>query len=312
MPRHALHPDAPDLGDPDMVLHQTIEAVRSTVAGQDERVTAAAQETATRAVDERARRYWLPRIALSSAVSALLAVVVALVVLGPAISDLRADAGLRDQSIDELRDLVESSARAGQDANTELASRGLPTVPIANPGTAPDAEVIVDAATAQVLASLPEGQAVAPSADDLAEAVAGFFADNPPASPLGPTPAQVSTAVAAFLTDNPTPTGADGADGADGVNGRDGADGAPGDPGPPGPPPTAAEIQAALAAFLADNPNVLCPSGGTYVFVEGAVTLDGPTDFWACVVAPTIPDPPDPDPEGDTEGMDDGLLGFGG
>lgn len=289
-------------------LHQQITAVRDAVTDRDGHADA----RTTQVVDARARRYWLPRIALASAFSAALAVVVVLILLGPAIADLRTGAGVQAQTTDELRRLVESSAQAGNAANDELEARGLPTVPIAKPGTAPDSQVIVDAATAQVLAALPPPVAADPSAGDLAAAVAGYFADNP-VTPVSPSAAQIAASVAAFLLANPP---ADGADGADGGNGSDGQDGADGETGDRGPPPTAAEIQAALVVFLADNPNVLCPRGGAYVFVEGAVTLDGPQDFWVCVVASTPPVEPDPteDPgggpqqEGDA-GLLDGLVG---
>lgn len=51
--------------------------------------------------------------------------------------------------------------------------------------------------------------------------------------------------------------GADGAAGKDGLPGAPGRDGTPGPPGPAGPPPTAAELQAAVQAWISANPQAV-------------------------------------------------------
>jgi collagen triple helix repeat protein len=70
--------------------------------------------------------------------------------------------------------------------------------------------------------------------------------------------------------------GADGTPGTPGAPGAAGADGAPGAPGGVGPGPTVAEIDAAVAAFLAANPPPAGPPGANGVDgLPGANGVDG-------------------------------------
>lgn len=130
-----------------------------------------------------------------------------------------------DQAIQQLRA-----------SNDELRARG--QAPVASPGPAPSSsDALVAAATARVLAALPQAPTTAQIGQMIALAVA--------AQPVpGPTSAQLSTAVAGYLAANPPPAG---------VQGERGDQGPKGDPGPP---PTALQINDAVAAYLAANPPV--------------------------------------------------------
>src|SRR5439155_24938506 len=89
-----------------------------------------------------------------------------------------------DAAVTALRQQAEESKSQGEAANQQLENRGQPTVPIPNPGTTDDMNVIVASATAKVLASLPD---LRPNATQLGQAVAQYMAANPIA-PAVPTP----------------------------------------------------------------------------------------------------------------------------
>lgn len=176
-------------------------------------------------------------------------------------------------SVGEVRKLAQDAKTAGDLANSELARRGQQQVPIPQPGVAQDSDVLVAAAAARVLASLPDPS---PTAAELGAAVAQYVAAN--ASRFSPSPLQISSAVAAYLEENPPAPGEQGEPGVDGKDGKPGAKGDKGDP------PTAAEIQAAFAAYVRDNPDALCPRGGSFAQLRIALADGGTADTWTCVV----------------------------
>ncbi|GAA1961798.1 hypothetical protein [Amycolatopsis minnesotensis] len=211
-----------------------------------------------------------------------------------------------DAAVDELRRQAETSKTSGDAANGELLRRGQAPVPIPQPGTGDDSQVLVASAAARVLASMPTTR---PSAEQLGQAVAAYITRNP----VGPTPQQISTGIAAYLATSPPPSGQAGPTGPSGQPGTpggpgqpgqagqpgepgpEGAAGQPGPPGPAGPPgetPTAQQIQDAFAAYLKDNPAALCPQGGVFTQLR-VLTADGGTaDTWQCVLTTSPPSPP--------------------
>lgn len=244
----------------------------------------------TAAVDARHdlwRHHW-PRLV---AAMAGLSLVVSLFV-GWALSGLYDYQASTDAAVSVLRTQANEAKTAGDRANAELAARGQATVAIPQPGQAPDTDVIVGAATARVLASLPDAR---PTAAALGAAVANFFAANP-LSPPGPTPLQISTALAGYLATSPPPAGPQGETGVPGQPGQPGEKGDQGDQGDRGPDghtPTAQEIQTEFAAYLRDHPDALCPRGGTFAQLSIATEDGGTADVYTCVVE-TYPNTPAP------------------
>lgn len=222
------------------------------------------------AAARREMRRWWPRVLAANVV-----LTVSLLVGALALADMVTEQG---NDITALQAAAEQAKPTGDAANAKLEQRGQPPVPIPEPGTGADIEVIVNTATARVLASIPDPR---PSAADLGEAVARYLADNPP----GPTPGQISAALAGYLVTNPPPSGAAGAP-CDPIA-RPECRGPQGDPGPPGEagrPPTAEEIQAAVGDYIRTNPDVLCPLGGSFAAVRVALATGGSADTWTCVV----------------------------
>ncbi|MFD8496350.1 hypothetical protein [Amycolatopsis sp. NPDC059657] len=191
-----------------------------------------------------------------------------------------------DAAVASLRQQAQESKAAGDRANAELEQRGLAGVPIPAPGTAPDTEVIVSAAAARVLASLPDD--VRPTSGMLGRAVADYIAENP-VTPAAPTPQQISAALAGYFLTSPPPSGPTGEPGTPGEPGQPGTTGATGATGPQGPPPTAEQIQAAFSAYVQDHPDVLCPRGGTFAQLRVRLADGGAADTWQCVIATSPP-----------------------
>lgn len=173
-------------------------------------------------------RFWRRNFAQVVAACAFVALLVAAAV-SVAVVPLYVRTEQTQASVSEVRQLAEDAQAQGQAANKTLADRGQATVPIPQPGNSTDSDVLVAAATAQVLASLPDTR---PTASQLGEAVARYVASNP--SAVGPSPQQLAASLAGYLATNPPPPGKDGEDGVDGQPGR---------------PPTAEEIAAAVQAY---------------------------------------------------------------
>ncbi|WP_372672964.1 hypothetical protein [Amycolatopsis kentuckyensis] len=229
------------------------------------------------------RRYW-PWIAFGMATLAIIVSVIVSVTVGPALSGLYARQDSQDAAISYLRSQADAAKTAGDRANAELSRRGQAQVPIPNPGQASDTDVIVSAATARVLASLPS---VRPTAAELGAGIARYVADNPITVP-GPTPMQISASLAGYLATNPPPAGPTGAAGRDG---QQGPKGDKGDRGEQGPAPTTEQIQDAFASYLREHPEALCPKGGTFAQVRVVLANGGTADTYTCVVATNPPSP---------------------
>lgn len=211
--------------------------------------------------------YWPRRVLpITLALILVMGSLVAVVVVG-----LYGRQSATEAAVTALRLQAEQSKQQGDQANAQLQQRGQQPVPIPQPGSAADMDVIVAAATAKVLASLPD---LHPSAAQLGQAVAQFVAANP----LGPTPAQISASIAGYLATHPLPSGAPGPSGAAGATGEQGPS------GKPGPPPTEAEIQQAFGDYIAAHPDALCVKGGVFTEVRVALADGSAADSWICVV----------------------------
>jgi hypothetical protein len=242
----------------------------------------AAESAAAEARSVVLRRYW-PRLVVAMAAVSL---AVSLFVVW-AVSSLSDQQAATDAAVSVLSTQAKDAKDAGDKANAQLAARGQATVPIPQPGQATDTDVVVSAATARVLASLPN---LRPTAAELGEAVARYVAANPIQAP-GPTPLQISSALAGYLVTNPPPRGPQGETGATGATGDQGPKGDKGDRGEDGHTPTTDEIQQAFADYLRDHPDALCPKGGTFAQLSVATGDGGTADVYTCLLAtyPTTP-----------------------
>ncbi|WP_116206216.1 hypothetical protein [Amycolatopsis circi] len=256
--------------------HRTDDALGQVREGVHELAEAAPTE-ARRVVRVELKRWW-PKLIISVAVVVLLIVVGG----GYAIVDLYFKSAATSATLSSLQQ-AQAAKAAGEKANSELQARGQPTVPIPDPGSAPDPTVIAQAATAQVLASL-SGRYV--PFTDLGPAIARYFAANP-VTPAGPSPQQLFDSISAYYQANPPTPAKDGKPGADGANGQDGANGKD---GKDGHTPTAEEIQAIFADYLRQHPEALCPNGGQFAQIRVQLADGGAADTWQCVVA-TYPAP---------------------
>ncbi|MEU0531969.1 collagen-like triple helix repeat-containing protein [Amycolatopsis tolypomycina] len=260
-------PEERELGEGQDLVGEAVAEARAEV--RDEAAAEARREFWT--------VYWPRRVVPVVAVLALLFSVGAVWVLSGVTS--RQDA--TDAAISVVRDNAAKAREAGDKANATLAARGQPGVPIPQPGQAADVDVIVSAATAQVLAALPN---LRPTAAELGAQVARWFAANP-ITPPGPTPVQISAALAGYLATNPPPPGPQGERGERGETGQKGDTGDKGETGEPGHTPTSEEIQAEFAAYLRDHPDALCPKGGTFAQLSVATGDGGTADVYTCVIA---------------------------
>jgi hypothetical protein len=101
----------------------------------------------------------------------------------------------------DIRRLAQGAHDLGVQANAELSRRGLATVPIPTPGTAPDSQVLAAASTAQVAAKIAAETIVVPTPAQIREEIAAQLAKLPP-PPVGPAPQQLNDAVQAYLAAN--------------------------------------------------------------------------------------------------------------
>jgi hypothetical protein len=222
------------------------------------------------------RHYWPRRVV------PLLAVMCTLfsLITGVVVANLYDRQSTTEAGLSALRLQAEQAKPSGDKANQELADRGQPQVPIPTPGTAPDSDVIVSAAAARVLASLP----VYVTKADLGQGIAEYLAANPVA-PAGPTPSQLASAIAGYFATSPAPSGPSGATGQNGEPGQPGQPGQVGPKGDKGDPPTVEEIQAAFVQYVQDHPDALCPRGGSFAQLRVQLADGGSADTWQCVVA---------------------------
>ncbi|HET9118101.1 MAG TPA: hypothetical protein VFN75_08535 [Pseudonocardiaceae bacterium] len=101
----------------------------------------------------------------------------------------------------DIRRLAQGAHDLGVQANAELARRGLATVPIPTPGTAPDSQVLAAASTAQVAAKIAAESIAVPTPAQIRQEIAAQLAKLPP-PPVGPAPQQLDEAVQAYLAAN--------------------------------------------------------------------------------------------------------------
>jgi hypothetical protein len=200
-----------------------------------------------------------------------------------------------EAAVSALRMQAEQSKVSGDQSNRQLEQRGQAPVPIPQPGTTDDINVIVAAATAKVLTSLPD---LHPTAAQLGQAVAQFMAANP-ITPASPTPSQISAALAGYFATSPPPSGPPGPTGPSGAAGASGVQGQPGPTGPAGPAgpqgaqgpaPTEAQIQQAFTDYINSHPDALCPQGGSFAQIRVQLANGGSADTYTCVVQ-TYPAP---------------------
>ncbi|MEV8439194.1 hypothetical protein AB0425_17605 [Actinosynnema sp. NPDC051121] len=237
--------------------------------------TAAVVATTAAVTADRTTKRWLPYIMVSVAlVAALVSAATTLLV-----AELSTRVSQAEASVSELRRLADEAAAAGEAANAELQRRGQQPVPIPTPGGAQDTEVLVAAATARVLASLPDAS---PTADELAAAIVGVVRTNP--ALVAPSPQQIGAQVAGYFAANPPPSGPPGEPGEQGAPGQQGVQGVPGPRGEDGRPPTAEEIRAAISDLVASDPGVLCPRGGSFSQLRVQLADGATADTWTCVV----------------------------
>lgn len=260
----------------DQRLHDGLQGLRESVNAASVVPRQAVRE-AREETDRRARWFWLPLVVVAAVGASALTAMFMYFVLAPQIDTIRVQQTATVTAAQEVERIAREAADQAAFANDVLAERGQATVPVPAVGQAQDADVLVAAATARVLASLPDAQPV--TAGAIAQAVADYMTRNP-LTPASPTAGQIADAVAAYLIVNPPPAGAPGATGATGATGERGEQGEMGLPGEAGPPPTAEEIRAALDSYLTDNPIPPCPAGTALQQVQfGAL---GPSGL-ACV-----------------------------
>lgn len=216
-----------------------------------------AVQHAEKALDRKPGRREVTKIAVTAAI--VISVIMGAVAIGVstlAISEAArtsADQRAAAKDAETNRKLAESAYSSAQDANRALQNRGQAPVPLPPPGDEDPTDTIVAAATARVLAQLPDTR---PTAGQLAQAVAEYFILNP----VGPTPGQLSSSLAKYFADNPPPpgpAGPSGQRGAPGQDGQPGADGQPGKDGVDGRTPTAEDIQREFVAYVQANPEFL-------------------------------------------------------
>lgn len=231
------------------------------VINNDSRVVAAAATEGRR---------WFSRSVIAAGVVAL-AVTTCVSVAALIVAD-RADNRVDQQDVKlaTLREIADQAKTQGEQANAALERRGQPPVPIPQPGVADDSDVLVAAATAQVLEKLPD---TSPTEAELASAIVSVAANN--RALFAASPQQIATEVAGYFVLNPPPVGPVGPSGQPGADGQDGAD---------APPPTAEQLQAAVAEHLRSNPDALCPQGGRFAQLRVLLADGGTADTWTCVV----------------------------
>lgn len=198
---------------------------------------------------------------------------------------LREAAAQRDQVIAAIQQDLKGVCRA------------VPT-----PSMSPDSKSACDRAEKATPPPATEEPGHPVTQQEIQSAVDAYMSAHPA---HGPTPAQVVAAVAEYLVAHPVAPGRPptvdeisaavlsycnpGA----GVSPCVGAKGDKGDAGDAGPPPTSAEIQAAVAQYIHDHSDVVCPRGGTVQELRVRTEDGGTADTWQCVVSVTS-SPPSP------------------
>lgn len=152
----------------------------------------------------------------------------------------------------DTRRIAQGAHDLGAKANAELTRRGLATIPIPAPGTAPDSQVLAAASTAQVAAKIASESIAVPIPAQIRAEVAAQLAKMPP-PPVGPTFQQLNEAVQAYVVAN-----------AEALRGPQGEQGEPGK----SPPCLAEPTQCQGEQGLRGDP----PVGWTVAEADGSLT----------------------------------------
>jgi hypothetical protein len=229
-------------------LSQGLQELRDSIA----QAAQAAPEVARQEIRREGRAYF--RGAVVASVITSLLVGIPLFLLAERFSAYtaadQARAAQLQASADDIRRLAQGAHDLGAQANDELARRGLATVPIPAPGTAPDSQVLAAASTAQVAAKIAAESIVVPTPAQIRAEVAAQLAKLPP-PPVGPAPQQLNDAVQTYLAANSEKLR--GPQGEPGEPGKSPpclaqptqCQGAQGEPGPRGEPPVGWTVEEA-------------------------------------------------------------------
>jgi hypothetical protein len=243
----------------------------------------AAAQTVGQSLSRKAERPDVWRIAI---VLTLLGVAASVAIAVPAAQQAaraNAIAVAAQKSADDARQRTGEALAAAALANEELKRRGQQPVPLPPAHQDNSQDALVAAATARVLASLPQPSHF--TEEDFKAAYNAYLVAHPPTV----APELVAQRVNAWLEANPLP-GPQGKPGEQGEKGATGEKGEPGVPGQNAPPITTAQIMAAFTAAVADNPSLLCAGKGTFTLVKGVLTVPDPSapgavvarDIWTC------------------------------
>lgn len=180
-------------------LSQGLKELRDSIA----QTAQAAPQVARREVRLEGRAYFRGAIVASVITSLLVGIPLALLAnrFSAHTSADEARAAQLQASAADIRQLAQGAHDLGVAANAELTRRGLATVPIPTPGTAPNSQVLAAASTAQVAAKIASEFVVVPTPAQIRAEIATQLAKLPP-PPVGPTPQQLDEAVQAYLTAN--------------------------------------------------------------------------------------------------------------
>jgi hypothetical protein len=195
-------------------LTQGLDQLRDSIA----RTAQVAPQVARQEIRREGRAYFRGAVVASVITSLLVGVPLALVanqLSEHANADQVRTAQFQAQA-QNIQQLAQSAHDLGVQANAELTRRGLATVPIPTPGTAPDSQVFAAASTAQIAAKIASQTPVAPTPAQIQAAITAELAKLPPL-PMGSSPQQVTAAVQAYLAAN-----------AQGLRGSPSGSGAPG------------------------------------------------------------------------------------
>jgi hypothetical protein len=181
------------------MLSQGLQELRDSIAQTAE----AAPQVARQEVRREGRAYF--RGAVVASVITSLLVGIPLIMLAERFSAYtiadEARAAQFQASAADIRRLALGAHDLGVQANAELSRRGLATVPIPAPGSAPDSHVLAAAATAQVAAKIASQSITVPTPEQIRAEIAAQLAKLPP-PPVGPAPQQLDQAVQAYVTAN--------------------------------------------------------------------------------------------------------------
>jgi hypothetical protein len=234
-------------------LSHGLEELRDSIAQTAE----AAPKVARQEVLREGRAYFRGAVVASVVTSLLVGIPLAL--LAHQFTEYttadKARAAQFESSAADIRRLAEGAHDLGTKANAELARRGLETIPIPAPGTAPDSQVLTAASTAQVAAKIASESVGVPAPEQVRAEIAAQLADLPP-PPAGPSPQQLDDAVRAYVTTN-----------LESLRGPQGEQGRPG-----GSPPCLAEPTQCRGAQGEPGLRGEPPMGWTVEEADGSIT----------------------------------------